>query len=121
MQRRDPESLFNWTAKMIRLRKECPEIGWGEWKILKSGSPCVLAMQYEWRSSSLVILHNFSDKPQEVKIRPKGDGADRLVNLLVNDESHSNEKGTHRIALEAHGYRWYRMGALNYTLKQSKA
>lgn len=121
MQRRDPESLFNWTAKMIRLRKECPEIGWGEWKILKSGSPCVLAMQYEWRGSRLVILHNFSDKPQEVKIRPTGDGAERLVNLLVNDESHSNEKGTHRIALEAHGYRWYRMGALNYTLKQSKA
>jgi maltose alpha-D-glucosyltransferase/alpha-amylase len=70
MQRRDPESLFNWTARMIRLRKECPEIGWGDWKILKSGSPCVLAIRYDWRESSLVILHNFSDKPQEVRIKP---------------------------------------------------
>ena len=28
-QRRDPNSLLNWTAQMIRLRKECPEVGWG--------------------------------------------------------------------------------------------
>jgi maltose alpha-D-glucosyltransferase / alpha-amylase len=29
-QRRDPDSFLNWTARMIRLRKECPEIGWGD-------------------------------------------------------------------------------------------
>ena len=28
MQRRDPQSMLNWTERMIRMRKEVPEIGW---------------------------------------------------------------------------------------------
>jgi maltose alpha-D-glucosyltransferase/alpha-amylase len=119
-QRRDPNSLFNWTARMIRLRKECPEIGWGEWKILKAGSPCVLAMRYDWRGSSLVILHHFSDKPQEVRIKPGVEGAETLVNLLDNNESRAKGNGIHRLALEAHGYRWYRVGGLNHVLRHRK-
>ncbi len=39
MQRRDDNSLFNWTARMIRMRKECPEIGWGDWRQLKRVRP----------------------------------------------------------------------------------
>src|SRR4029450_5501164 len=113
-QRRHVNSLFNWTARMIRLRKECPEIGWGDWKILATGSPCVLAMRYEWREGSLVMLHNFSDKPQAVRIQVTGEENNTLVNLLNTTDSHGNPNGIHRIALEAHGYRWYRAGALNY-------
>jgi len=119
-QRRDPDSLFNWTARMIRLRKECPEIGWGTWKILQSGSPCVLALRYDWRGRSLLTLHNFSDKPQEVRIRPGGEDSEVLLNLLVDDRSHGNGKGTHRIPLEAHGYRWYRVGASERILETAK-
>ncbi len=28
-QRRDPNSMLNWTERLIRMRKEAPEIGWG--------------------------------------------------------------------------------------------
>ncbi|MGH7464003.1 MAG: alpha-amylase family protein, partial [Longimicrobiales bacterium] len=58
-QQRDPDSLLNWTGAMIRVRKECPEIGWGDWHILPTGSAHVLAMRYDWRGNSLVIVHNF--------------------------------------------------------------
>ena len=30
LQRRDPESLLNWMERLIRRRRECPELGWGE-------------------------------------------------------------------------------------------
>lgn len=120
IQRRDQNSLFNWTARMIRLRKECPEIGWGEWKILKTGTPNVLAMRYDWRGNSLVILHNFDEHPHEVKIRPGVEGGELLVNLLVNDQSTAKADGTHHITVEAFGYRWYRVGATSYVLKRSK-
>ena len=33
-QRRDPDSLLNWTERMIRMRKEVPEIGWGDFALL---------------------------------------------------------------------------------------
>ncbi|MEZ0258125.1 MAG: hypothetical protein ACAI37_22790, partial [Chthoniobacter sp.] len=119
-QQRDPNSLFNWTAKMIRLRKECPEIGWGEWKILKTGSPSVLAMRYDWLGSSLVILHNLSDQPQEVRIHPGVEDSEVLVNLIENNESRASGNGIHRLALESYGYRWFRAGSLNYVLKRRK-
>src|SRR5205823_2938193 len=32
-QRRDLNSLLNWTERMVRLRKECPEFGWGDYRI----------------------------------------------------------------------------------------
>jgi maltose alpha-D-glucosyltransferase/alpha-amylase len=119
-QRRDPESLLSWTACMIRLRKECPEIGWGDWTILQSGAPTVLAMRYDWRGNSLVVLHNFDDKSHEAKIKPQVEGGARLVNLLHKDQSHADESGTHRIPLEAYGYRWYRVGDLDHILRRRK-
>ena len=36
-QRRDPHSLVNWMERKIRMRRECPEISWGDWKILDAG------------------------------------------------------------------------------------
>ena len=36
-QRRDPDSLLNWTERIIRMRKEVPEIGWGDFEVLAGG------------------------------------------------------------------------------------
>src|SRR6202020_2131369 len=45
-QRRDPNSLLNWMERIIRMRKEVPEIGWGDFSFVSSGTPEVLVMQY---------------------------------------------------------------------------
>ena len=119
-QRRNPHSLFNWTGQMIRLRKECPEIGWGTWEILPTGSSKVLAMRYDWRGTSLVTIHNFDDQPHEIEIKPNCPGEARLVNLLAEDESNADAQGQHRLRLEAYGYRWYRVGGLNYAIRRVK-
>jgi maltose alpha-D-glucosyltransferase/alpha-amylase len=112
-QRRDPDSLLSFTARMIRLRKECPEIGWGSFRVLATRSPAVLALRYDWQGSSLVILHNFDEKPHEARIRPAVEGGETLVNLLVEEESRAGSGGAHRIALPPYGYRWYRVGRLH--------
>ncbi|HEX6746344.1 MAG TPA: alpha-amylase family protein [Longimicrobium sp.] len=116
-QRRDPESLLNWTVRMIRLRKECPEIGWGSWRILPAGSPGVLAMCYEWRGNAVVVLHNFDRRPREARFRVGAEGGEHLANLLQQEEMHADERGVHHVALEAYGYRWYRVGGLGYALR----
>ena len=45
VQRRHPDSMLNWTERIIRMRKEVPEIGWGDFAVLKVRtrpcSPCV--------------------------------------------------------------------------------
>jgi len=111
-QRRDPGSFLNWTAGMIRLRKQCPEIGNGGWELLRTGNSSVLAMRYDWRGNSLVVAHNFDEKPHEVKVRVGAEGGARLVNLISNEECLADASGSHRLALDAHGYSWFRVGDL---------
>lgn len=112
-QRRDPSSLLNWMTALIRLRKECSEIGFGTWEILDLGIPTVLAMCYSWNGNSLLIFHNFNEKPLEVVLDNRKVKEERLIDLMKNVESVADEKGKHTIILEAYGYRWFRAGEID--------
>jgi maltose alpha-D-glucosyltransferase/alpha-amylase len=120
-QRRDPNSLLNWMERIIRMRKEVPEIGWGDFSFVPSGTPHVLAIRYAWRNNSVLCVHNLSSEPQEVHLSVRNvDEADcTLVNLLSEDHSHPEKNGRHRILFEPYGYRWFRIGGLDYLLKRS--
>jgi len=121
-QRRDPNSMLNWTERIIRMRKEVPEIGWGDFHIVPTRDPAVFAIRYDWRNNSVLFLHNLSGVPREVsfEVGVSGQTADLLVNLLSEDHSRANEGGRHRVLLEAYGYRWYRVGGLDYLLRRTE-
>ncbi len=114
MQRRTPDSMLNWMTAIIRLRQECTEIGWGEWQILETNIPSVLCMHYNWKGSSLIVLHNFAEKAYEVTLNIKSDEETKLIDLMVNEESTCDEKGDHKIMMAAYGYRWFRAGNLSH-------
>lgn len=119
-QRRDAESMLNWTERMIRMRKEAPEIGWGSFSVLDCGDTGVLAMRYDWRKNAVVIIHNLHDKPVEITFDPGvGDSGRVLIDIADGADSMADEKGRHDMVLEPFGYRWYRAGGLDYLLKRS--
>ncbi len=119
-QRRDPNSLLNWMERIIRMRKECPEVGWGDFSIIDTGNPGVLAMRYDWRNNAFMAVHNFHGKSCEVTFAPgPTGGAPRLVNLLTEDHTELGEDGRCWLLLEAYGYRWFRLGGLDYILRRS--
>ena len=122
VQRRHPESLLNWTERIIRMRKEVPEVGWGDFEVLPVRDPAVLAMRYDWRNNSVIFLHNLHEEPREILLDPKvtGEHGKLLVNVLAEDHSKANESGKHRIMLEGYGYRWYRVGGLDYLLRRTE-
>ncbi|MDX5444058.1 MAG: alpha-amylase family protein [Hymenobacteraceae bacterium] len=115
-QRRDRDSMLNWMTALIRLRKECPEIGWGKWQIIKCDGNNVLCMHYSWQGSSLIILHNFHDKPVEVTLDLKQKSEAKLIDLMENNSSTADSKGKHSISLDAYGYRWFRADDLSHLL-----
>jgi maltose alpha-D-glucosyltransferase/alpha-amylase len=121
-QRRDPNSLLNWMERMIRMRKEVPEIGWGDFGFVSTGTETVLAMQYEWRNNAVVCVHNLEGAPREIRMTLEHNGeACVLVNLLSDDHSEPNQKGRHVIVMEPYGYRWFRVCGLDYLLKRDDA
>ena len=121
-QRRDPNALLNWMERIIRMRKEVPEVGWGDFVVIPIRDPAVLAIRYDWRNNSVLFVHNLSDTPREVSLAVGlTDGSENLlVNLLAEDHSKARPDGKHHLLLEAYGYRWYRVGGLDYLLKRSE-
>ena len=119
-QRRDPSSLLNWMTALIRLRKECSEIGMGDWQIIKTGFKQVLGICYSWKGNSLLIFHNFDQVPHELVLTKKETGEDRLVDLMKKVESVIDKKGRHTIVLDAYGYRWFRAGNLEHLFHQER-
>ena len=107
-QRRDPHSLINWMERKIRMRRECPEISWGDWTILDPGTPGVLVMRYDWRGHSLVIVHNFTARSRVARLDASVAGAPFLVDLLWTNDCPADENGRHLIQLDPYAYRWFR-------------
>jgi trehalose synthase len=105
-QRRDPGALVNWMERLIRRRRECPELGWGRWTLLDPGDAAVFAHSVEWEGSTVVAVHNLADRGAHVRLEPGGDGT--LVDLF-EDEEHRLEHGAARLELGPYDARWFRV------------
>jgi maltose alpha-D-glucosyltransferase/alpha-amylase len=114
-QRRDPSSLLNWTERLIRMRKEVPELGWGDFEVIDVKNPGVLVLKYQWRNNAVVTVHNLCDENLEVTLPLE----EKLISLF--DTAHSEPDGRHRhhIILQPYGYRWFRVGGLGYILDRT--
>ena len=82
----------------------------------------MLVIRYDWRNNSVLFVHNLDEKPREVTFAAglPGETGKLLVNLLTEDHSQADERGKHTLLLEGYGYRWYRVGGLDYLLKRSE-
>jgi len=118
-QKTDASSLLNWTSRIIRMRKETPELGWGDIELLDTGHNAVLALRHNWRNNSVVTVHNFAGESIEIELHLGDQAGRKLCNLLARDHSEADHRGRHRIIMEPYGYRWYRVGGLGYLLDRT--
>jgi hypothetical protein len=97
------------------MRKEIPEIGWGDFTIVDVGDPAVLALRYDWRNNSVFFLHNLaatarevlflqgyriwpmmvlakaSDQPDRLRLRASGDFRPGLVEQVEGEAAEDGE------------------------------
>ena len=85
--------MLNWTERIIRMRKEVPEIGWGDFTVIATRDPAILVMRYDWRNNSVLFVHNLDEKPREISfaVGLPGETGKLLVNLLTEDHSRADE------------------------------
>jgi maltose alpha-D-glucosyltransferase/alpha-amylase len=106
-QRHDPDSLSAWMTRAIHVRRECPELGWGEWQILDVGDSRVLGLGYRWRESRVVTLHNLSAEPAHVRLPDDLGLADvEEIHQMFGDSP--ADPGA-EIELAGYGYSWLRL------------
>ena len=115
-QRRDPESLLNWVERLIRRRRECPELGWGAWTLLEQEDEAVFALRADWGESTIVAVHNLAGRDASASLvleqeGDKGQGGDgdgdgaTLVDLFGTADLPAGAT----VALPPYGHRWYRV------------
>jgi trehalose synthase len=102
-QRRDAGSLLNWFERLIRRRRECPELGFGTLTILDVGSDAVFAHRVDWEDATIVCLHELSGKPASITV-PVEDG-EALVDLF----EHADCALPAKLELEPYGAHWFRV------------
>ena len=107
--RADPDSLLNWFERLVRLRKECPEIAWGASELVPTAADAVVVMAHRWRDRTLLTAHNLGRRARTVEIVVSGGGDGRLRDLLRRDENVAVTDGRATLALSAHDHRWLRL------------
>ena len=111
-QRRDPDSLLNFTERAIRLRKECPEFGFGELTVLETGAPAVLALRSAWQGRSMITVHNMGADEQKVSLPLDGDvGSLAFVDVLFDSDYEELDVNDPSFTVRPLGYRWIRAQA----------
>jgi trehalose synthase len=111
-QRHDPDSLLSFMKLLIRRRRECPELGWGELAVLEQPHAGVLAHSCTWDDGTLVALHNLGPEPRTVPLTLAGcDSSHRLEDLLATHTTAIADDGSVELTLDGYGYRWLRVVA----------
>jgi trehalose synthase len=107
-QRRSADSLLNWMERLIRRRRECPEIGWGACTLLDAGHDAVFAHRADWDGSTIVMLHSFADERLEARLVLEP-GIEEAVDLIGDGHVIPDPEGALTVPLDPYGYRWFRL------------
>ncbi len=109
-QRRDPDSLLNWFERLIRRRRETPELGLGKWSVIATEQTAVLAHRCDWDGSTVVAVHNFGAEPCRLSLPLDGiDDAVGAADLLAGNQEEPLDEPMLHLTLDSYGYRWLRI------------
>lgn len=105
-EQRDPAALINWMERVVRIRRQCPEFGYGTLHVLETDEPCVFAHCCEWGDRTVIAVHNLADHDCTVTLK----SADyKHLFDLFGDRPYESLNGDPVIQLSPYGYRWFRV------------
>jgi maltose alpha-D-glucosyltransferase / alpha-amylase len=112
-QQRDPDSLLRWFEQLVRVLRECPEIGVGQCTVLDVALPrSVLAHRADAPEGSMLLLHNLRDEAVTVDIG-RLDGVDRPFEVFADGPYPPPDPRLAGLELRGWGYRWIRLRRSN--------
>jgi maltose alpha-D-glucosyltransferase/alpha-amylase len=108
-QSRDPISLLRWFSELIRVLRECPEIGVGTPAVVDVPLPrSVLAHRFDAPEGSILLLHNLADRAVTVDLTAVDAGPTAYE--VFGDAEYGPISGTlSDLRLNGWGYRWIRL------------
>jgi maltose alpha-D-glucosyltransferase/alpha-amylase len=108
-QSRDQSSLLRWFEQLIRVVRECPEIGNGTPSVVDVPAPrSVLVHRFDADEGSILLLHNLADAPAAVDLASLGRVPD-AHEVLSDGPYDPVGPRLGSLRLNPWGYRWIRL------------
>ena len=111
-QMRNPQSLLNWFERIISARKECIEFGWGNYELIETNNPAVLAHSCQWKNGYAMAIHNFSDSDLTIELNLKKEQAEHLIEYFADKQYEDYTLEKNELHIGPYGYRWFRRSSL---------
>jgi len=109
-QERDPGSMLNWTERLVRRRRQTPEIALGDWSFVSCPHPGLMALRYDWCGRTVLLVHNLAGKRCRSSCTPAGAGSwQGLTDLFGEAKASLGEDGELSLDLPAYGFGWFRV------------
>ncbi|WP_433543887.1 alpha-amylase family protein (plasmid) [Streptomyces sp. CA-294286] len=109
-QSRDPDSFLSHMRLLVERYRESPELAWGDFELLDSGSPAVLAHLSSLPEGAVLAVHNFSGEAISTALSVPGLGEDgELTDVFSAATLGTSADKRVRVDLEPYGYRWLRV------------
>ena len=105
----DEKSLLKWVQKLSKVRRDCPEFGWGTWHIIDVKCPSVFVHLCEWKGKAVIAMHNLSEKPCKFDLDLAHSNGRRLAPLVGTTTMQDRGDCQYRVEMEKYSYGWFRI------------
>ncbi len=105
----DPNSLLNWTKKLIRIRKAHPVFGRGDFHFLLPENERVLSYLRRYKGSTILVVANLADSTQTVALDLGDYAGASPVDLLSDERLAPVGTEPYGLTLLPYGYHWLKL------------
>ncbi|MBB4080424.1 maltose alpha-D-glucosyltransferase/alpha-amylase [Lewinella aquimaris] len=105
-QQQNPNSLLNWTKKLLAKRKSFKVFGRGKIHWLKPDNGRILAFVREFEDEHVVVIVNLSRHPQAVKLDLSEYEGSRVREAFGRTYFNDIGRDLYQVTLAGHGYYW---------------
>ncbi|MFD2514137.1 alpha-amylase family protein [Pontibacter locisalis] len=116
-QQRDTNSLLNWMERVIRVRRQCTELGNGNCGVISIPDSRVFVHYCELQYK-LIAAHNLSGEKVQILIDDLNKEGVYMTEVFSNGEYKEPKDG--QVEINPYGYRWFRLHALPEKKKESR-
>ena len=111
-QRGDAGSFLNWIADLTRTRRECAEIGTGEWTTVDVGNDAVLCLRYDTSQRTVVVLNNLAPGRRTITLDLSDDECASATDLFGDRLYTPVTPQNQSFVMNGNGYRWLRLSGV---------
>jgi maltose alpha-D-glucosyltransferase/alpha-amylase len=110
-QQRVPNSLLNWTKRMIAVRKRYKTFGRGTLEWIRPANRTILAFVRKYGGETLLLVHNLSSTAQPVELDLRRFIGSDVVELLGETRFPRVAAHPYQLSLPPYGFFWFRLEA----------